>query len=88
MSEMKESAQIDALTQWRDAAHKLRGAAANMGMAGLEKLCLDSERTTAPSPRLLQEIDDEIARIKTFIAEKAPSLFITENPKEVNSCPR
>ncbi|GEM_PF-1779497 len=81
IAEMKEASCKDANAEWKNAAHKLRGASANIGMAALEKLCLDSERITwaASGARgdMLQKIADEIARVKNFIAEKDPFLLVS-----------
>ena len=65
---------MGAQTQWKNAAHKLKGVAGNMGMAALEALCLEAEKTAWPAidqcGDLLQKIADEIAHIKAFIAQK------------------
>jgi hypothetical protein len=87
LAEMKSASCNDKPLSWKEAAHTLRGAAANMGMTPLEELCLESERIswTALGFRnvLLQKIYDEIARIKTFVAENHPFL---PAPK-MKSCP-
>jgi len=77
--EMKNALKNRAASDWKEAAHKLRGAAANMGMVPLEKLCLDSEKTTFGPPSdadvLFKSVENETLRVKAFIAEKAPFLL-------------
>lgn len=75
LSEMKAALEAQATTQWKDAAHKLRGAAGNVGMVPLAKLCLACETGSELSTEMLVKIEDEIRRIKSFIAQKAPALL-------------
>jgi HPt (histidine-containing phosphotransfer) domain-containing protein len=78
LAEMKNALGSGDQTQWKEAAHKLRGAAGNIGTSPLEKLCLESERTASDQDAcsmLMKKIEDEIARIKAFIAREAPSVL-------------
>jgi hypothetical protein len=79
--EMKDASRCNLPLQWKNAAHKLRGAAANIGMAALEKLFLESEKIAwipdTSRDSLLRQINDEIAHIKAFIAKTDPFLLIS-----------
>jgi HPt (histidine-containing phosphotransfer) domain-containing protein len=73
---MEDSRRSEEFTQWKNAAHKLKGAAANMGMTLLESICRESEKaansTYSQRSALLRQMKDEIAHIKAYIAEKSP----------------
>jgi HPt (histidine-containing phosphotransfer) domain-containing protein len=81
VADMKDASLSGAFTQWKDAAHKLRGAAANIGMAPLEKLCLESEKIgwldESDRTSMMQQIATEIAHIQAYIARKNPFLLIS-----------
>jgi len=79
LAEMKDALKEQSASHWKEAAHKLRGGAANIGMALLEKLCLDSEKIPFDSPSdadvMLKRLENETLRVKAYIAEKAPFLL-------------
>jgi len=86
LSEMEEAAHDGVLKQWKESAHALRGAAANIGSASLEQLCLKAERVSwiIPDSRdiMLQLISEEITNIRAFIIEQHPFLLLPE----IKSC--
>ncbi|MDR3449178.1 MAG: ATP-binding protein [Alphaproteobacteria bacterium] len=63
--------------QWKNAAHGLKGAAANLGMGELEKLCRRCEEAGSSTydqrGELTRAIRDEVARIGNYIADHKPS---------------
>lgn len=79
LAQLKKAATRREETQWSEAAHSLKGAAGNMGMAALEKLCHDTERACPSEESLRQDhiskIEAELARVKAFIAETHPLLL-------------
>jgi HPt (histidine-containing phosphotransfer) domain-containing protein len=71
---MREAKALDQEDAWKDAAHKMRGAASNLGMKKLEALCLNAEHVTWNSGpacvALLAGLEKEIEEIKAFVAGK------------------
>src|SRR5689334_11970475 len=57
--------------EWRNAAHSLKGSAANLGMAGLETLCRQAEKTIDRT--LLARIREELECIRNYIAAQNPA---------------
>ena len=80
-AEMKKASESDDPLLWKNAAHKLRGAAANIGSVSIECLCLESERIAWTGIKfrgvLLQKIDDELSRLKSYIAEGRAALIFS-----------
>ena len=62
--------------QWKNAAHSLKGSAANLGMANLEGACLQAEQandwTYNQRSELLSHIRAELQRIQTYIRSINP----------------
>ncbi|MFA5040215.1 MAG: Hpt domain-containing protein [Bdellovibrionales bacterium] len=81
LTEMESALRNNASLQWTEAAHKLRGAAANIGMSTLERICLESEKEGGQKPDsriiYLKQTKDELIQIKNYIAEKHPPLIAT-----------
>lgn len=79
VAEMKTAVTCRSQTKWGEAAHSLKGAAGNIGMAPLGKLCLNAERANVNDDFFCRahilKIEDEIARAKAFIAEIHPPLL-------------
>ena len=79
---MEKARRNQEFTQWRDAAHSLKGASANLGMVALETLCTQSEKAGALTydqrTALLKCIKDEIEHIKAYVAQHDPSLLSFE----------
>ena len=69
---MDGNRRIEDFPRWKDAAHSLKGSAANLGMAVLEDLCRGAEKaaslTEEERTALLQRIRDELARIEAYLA--------------------
>lgn len=69
----------DAYKQWKNAAHSLKGAAANLGMNPLVDKCLAAERCdesgVAKRRFLLEAIRREVQRIRDYIMSNYPDLI-------------
>ena len=82
VSIMEDSRRGEEFTQWKNAAHKLKGAAGNMGMTALENICRESEKaanmTYSNRSALLRQLKDEVARVKAYIADVNPALLTSE----------
>ena len=74
ISAMEEAKRSEDFLRWKDAAHSLKGSAANLGMGDLEKLCGLSEQasylTCDQRSVLLRRIENEIGRVKTYISQQ------------------
>jgi CheY-like chemotaxis protein/HPt (histidine-containing phosphotransfer) domain-containing protein len=59
--------------EWQKAAHKLKGASANLGAKALAKLCHEAEtisgKNSSNKKEVLDNISKELARVKAFILE-------------------
>jgi len=60
---------------WKKAAHKLKGSAANLGAIHLAKACEDAEQSLGTSAEekktILQTVTAEFKRLQSYIAEKS-----------------
>lgn len=79
---MEQALRDGDFSAWKSAAHGLKGAAANLGMAALTTLCLDAERADAldhaQRQDLVWNVENEIERIKRYLSETYPDLMSTE----------
>ncbi|MDR3425421.1 MAG: Hpt domain-containing protein [Alphaproteobacteria bacterium] len=78
---MDSALRSEEFQKWENAAHKLKGAAANFGMIALEHICRQSEKAVdadySQRSALLQQLKSELAHIKTYIAKQDPALIIS-----------
>ncbi|MDE3060790.1 MAG: response regulator, partial [Pseudomonadota bacterium] len=68
--------------RWRDAAHGLRGPAANLGMKVLENLCRTAEQADLSYNQrsdLLKQIRQQIDRIREYAVSNYPALSSKES---------
>lgn len=79
---MENSLDTSNFTQWREAAHSLKGSSANLGMSALEEICRESEKCASFSREdrtaLLMQVKDEIRNIHSYITRENPSLLRPE----------
>ena len=79
---MENSRRGDEFLQWKQAAHSLKGSAANLGMAALSELCQQSENASSLTyeqrSHLLQGIKDELRYVESFATHQNPPLFNPE----------
>jgi HPt (histidine-containing phosphotransfer) domain-containing protein len=76
---MEKARDNEETRQWKEAAHSLRGASANLGMAALESFCRQSEEppdlTDSQRNGLLENIYKEIEHIKIYLMARNPVLL-------------
>ncbi len=79
LDDAEKAANLGSLQQWKEVFHTLRGAAANIGMATLEKICLEAERIGDSSPAtlqaFLQKAKEELAYVRRHIVSTYPRLL-------------
>ncbi len=75
---MENAMRSDAYKQWKDAAHSLKGAAANLGMDVLMERCRLAEKSDgsglAKRRWLLENIREEVRHIKQYITVHHPEI--------------
>ncbi|MFM9890695.1 MAG: ATP-binding protein [Rickettsiales bacterium] len=71
---MRTARREEEFSDWKAAAHSLKGSAANLGMKPLEALCRSAEKAASATygerSMLLQQIESEMQRIRQFIAQQ------------------
>ncbi|MDX1949696.1 MAG: ATP-binding protein [Rickettsiales bacterium] len=71
ITSLAEALAYDNLDEWRDAAHKLKGASANFGANNLSNIALDAEKFFSESPEKKREfyslIISEIEKVSKFM---------------------
>lgn len=76
---MEHARRDEAFTQWKNAAHSLKGSAANFGMKNLEQLCLKAEKAASftydQRSELVLHIKGEVEHIKDYLKQTHPSLL-------------
>jgi len=79
---MQNARRGEEFPQWKNAAHSLKGSAANLGMTALENVCRQAEKAADISydrrTILLTQIKDEIERIKAYVIRQNPALLPPE----------
>ncbi len=74
VSTLEKSRRSSEAVHWKEAAHSLKGSAANLGMHNLEDLCRQAEHAMNADynmlTSLLEQIKHELERIKAFIAQE------------------
>jgi two-component system, sensor histidine kinase len=82
---LEKSKRNEEFTQWKTAAHSIKGSAGNIGMQQLAELCLRAEHCEKENydyrSTLLIEIKAEIIRIKAYIHSQHPNLLSETHEK-------
>lgn len=77
---MEEAKRCGDIQRWKNEAHGLKGAAANLGMSPLAELCGRAEEGAETGgtflAELLRSIGEELQIIAAYIARRQPSLRI------------
>ncbi len=83
VANMQNSRRNTEFTYWQNAAHSLKGSAANLGMNTLSELCQMAEDSADMNydkrTELLQQIREEIDHIKAYIAGSFPLPLSTQS---------